>query len=90
MYDIKSKTKTNKAQRYRYYITPLEIIAVIMGGEGDYVRQYESYVFDNIVCWSKNLPNFNKRCVSSRTQSKNQQKLILIQLSHLRSHENFV
>jgi hypothetical protein len=48
VYDIKSKTKTNNAQRYRYYITPLEIIAVIMGGEGDYVRQYESYVFDNI------------------------------------------
>lgn len=49
VYDIKSKTKTNNAQRYRYYITPLEIIAVIMGGEGEYVRQYESYVFDNIV-----------------------------------------
>jgi uncharacterized protein YbaP (TraB family) len=48
VYDIKSKTKTNNAQRYRYYITPLEIIAVIMGGEGDYVRQYESFVFDNI------------------------------------------
>jgi uncharacterized protein YbaP (TraB family) len=48
VYDIKSKTKTNNAQHYRYYITPLEIIAVIMGGEGDYVRQYESYVFDNI------------------------------------------
>jgi uncharacterized protein YbaP (TraB family) len=49
VYDIKSKTKTNNAQRYRYYITPLEIIAVIMGGEGEYVRQYETYVFDNIV-----------------------------------------
>jgi uncharacterized protein YbaP (TraB family) len=49
VYDIKSKTKTNNAQRYRYYITPLEIIAVIMGGEGEYVRQYESLVFDNIV-----------------------------------------
>jgi uncharacterized protein YbaP (TraB family) len=48
VYDIKSKTKTNNAQRYRYYITPLEIIAVIMGGEGDYVRQYESFVFNNI------------------------------------------
>jgi uncharacterized protein YbaP (TraB family) len=49
VYDIKSKTKTNNAQRYRYYITPLEIIAVIMGGEGDYVRQYESFVFNNII-----------------------------------------
>lgn len=48
VYDIKSKTKTSKAQRYRYYITPLEIIAVIMGGEGDYVRKYEDEVFNNI------------------------------------------
>ncbi len=49
VYDIKSKTKTNNAQHYRYYITPLEIIAVIMGGEGEYVRKFESEVFDNIV-----------------------------------------
>ena len=48
VYDIKSKTKTNNAQRYRYYITPLEIIAVIMGGEGEYVRKYEDNVFNNI------------------------------------------
>ncbi|WP_396181873.1 TraB/GumN family protein, partial [Flavobacterium sp.] len=34
VYDIKSKTKTGKNERYRYYITPLEIIAVIMSGEG--------------------------------------------------------
>lgn len=48
VYDIKSKTKTNKAQHYRYYITPLEIIAIIMGGEGDYVRKYEDDIFNGI------------------------------------------
>lgn len=48
VYDIKSVTKTSKAQHYRYYITPLEIIAIIMGGEGDYVRKYEDEVYTNI------------------------------------------
>ena len=48
IYDIKSATKTKKAEHYRYYITPLEIIAVIMGGEGDYVRQFEDQVFGQI------------------------------------------
>lgn len=64
VYDIKSKTKTNNAQRYRYYITPLEIIAVIMGGEGDYVRQYESYVFDNIQI--KDNSNSNEKFVAKK------------------------
>ncbi|MBE9575454.1 TraB/GumN family protein [Flavobacterium proteolyticum] len=48
VYDIKSKTKTGNAQRYRYYITPLEIISVIMGGEGDYVRRFEEDIFSKI------------------------------------------
>ncbi len=47
-YDIKSTTRTGNAQRYRYYITPLEIITVIMSGEGSYVRQFENDVFNNI------------------------------------------
>lgn len=64
VYDIKSKTKTNNAQRYRYYITPLEIIAVIMGGEGDYVRQYESFVFDNIKI--KDNSNSNEKFVPKK------------------------
>ena len=64
VYDIKSKTKTNNAQRYRYYITPLEIIAVIMGGEGDYVRQYESLVFDNIKI--KEYSNSNEKFVPKK------------------------
>ena len=49
VYDIKNKTKTGNAQRYRYYITPLEIITVIMGGEGDYVRKFEDEIFPKIV-----------------------------------------
>ncbi len=48
VYDIVSITKTKKTEHYRYYITPIEIIAVIMGGEGDYVRKFENLVFDNI------------------------------------------
>jgi len=48
VYDLKSKTKTGNAQRYRYYITPLEIITVIMGGEGDYVRRFEEDIFTKI------------------------------------------
>jgi uncharacterized protein YbaP (TraB family) len=48
VYDIKSITKTGKNQRFRYYITPLEIIGIIMSGEGDYVRKYEDEVFKNI------------------------------------------
>lgn len=64
VYDIKSKTKTNNAQRYRYYVTPLEIIAVIMGGEGDYVRQYESFVFDNIKI--KDNVNSNEKIVPKK------------------------
>ncbi len=48
VYDIKNKTKTGNAQHYRYYITPLEIITVIMGGEGDYVRKFEDEIFSKI------------------------------------------
>lgn len=61
-YDIKSTTRTGNARRYRYYITPLEVISVIMSGEGDYVRQYENDIFNNITLraatgkWSKAMP----------------------------------
>lgn len=48
LYDIKSITKTGNAQRYRYYITPLEIIMVSMAGEKDYVRQFEDEVFGKL------------------------------------------
>lgn len=47
-YDIKNITKTGNNQRYRFYITPLELIAVSMTGNGNYVRQYENAVFDKI------------------------------------------
>ena len=48
VYDIKNKTKTGNAQHYRYYITPLELITVIMSGEGDYVRRFEDDIFSKI------------------------------------------
>ncbi|MDI1257423.1 MAG: TraB/GumN family protein [Flavobacterium sp.] len=47
-YDIKNKTKTGNAQRNKFYITPLELIAVSMTGTGNYVRQYENEAFDKI------------------------------------------
>lgn len=48
VYDIKNITKTGNSQRYKYYITPLEIIVVSMAGEEDYVRRFEDDVFNNI------------------------------------------
>ncbi|MBD3582337.1 TraB/GumN family protein [Flavobacterium selenitireducens] len=48
VFDITSRTKTGNAQRYRYYVTPLEIICVSMNGNGSYVRMYENEVFPNI------------------------------------------
>ena len=47
-YDIKNVTKTGNSQHSRFYITPLEIIAVSMTGPGNYVRQYENEVFNTI------------------------------------------
>lgn len=47
-YDIKNTTKTGNSQRYKFYITPLEIIGISMTGVGNYVRQFENEVFDNI------------------------------------------
>lgn len=49
IYDIKSTTKTGNAQRYKYFITPLEIIAVNMSGDGNYVRRFEDDVYNNII-----------------------------------------
>lgn len=48
VYDIKNITKTGNAQHYRYYITPLELITVIMSGEGNYVRRFEDEIFSKI------------------------------------------
>lgn len=48
VYDIKNVTKAGNAQHYRFYITPLELIAVSMLGSGNYVRQYENEVFSRI------------------------------------------
>jgi len=47
-YDIKNKTKTGNTQRYRFYITPLEIISINMVGSGEYVKNYENEVFNQI------------------------------------------
>jgi uncharacterized protein YbaP (TraB family) len=48
IYDVKNTTKSGNAQHYRFYVTPLELIAVSMIGSGNYVRQYENAVFGGI------------------------------------------
>lgn len=48
VYDIKNITKTGNSQRYRYYISPLEIISISMAGEGTYTRQFENDVYNAI------------------------------------------
>ncbi|WP_417354361.1 TraB/GumN family protein [Flavobacterium sp.] len=63
IYDIKNVTKTGNTQRYRYYITPLEIIVVSMAGEEDYTRKFENDVFSKITLkpitsqWKDITPN---------------------------------
>ena len=47
-YDIKNSTKNGNNQHWRFYITPLELITVSMIGNGNYTRQFEKEVFDNI------------------------------------------
>jgi len=48
VYDIKNVTKTGNLQRYRYYVSPLEVIVVSMAGEKNYVSRFENEVFNNI------------------------------------------
>ena len=48
VYDIKNTTKTGNLQHYRYYVSPLEVIAVSMAGEKNYVNRFENEVFNNI------------------------------------------
>lgn len=47
-YDIKNVTKNGNNQHWRFYITPLEIITVSMTGSGNYTKQFEKEIFDNI------------------------------------------
>lgn len=62
VYDIKNITKTGNTQRYRYYISPLEIISISMAGEGTYTRQFENDIFNAITVkpinteWKKTAP----------------------------------
>ncbi|WP_290841972.1 TraB/GumN family protein [Flavobacterium sp.] len=48
VYDISNKTKIGNAQHYRYYVTPLEVVCVSMGGNGNYVRRFENEIYPNI------------------------------------------
>jgi uncharacterized protein YbaP (TraB family) len=47
-YDLKNTTKSGNTQRHRFYITPLEIIAVSMTGNGVYSKNFNEEVFKTI------------------------------------------
>jgi len=46
--DIKNKLKNGDYQRYHIFKTPLEIVIIKMGGEGDYVTVYSDRIFDSL------------------------------------------
>ena len=46
--DIKNQLKNGDHQRYHIFKTPLEIVIIKMGGEGDYVAQYSDRIFNSI------------------------------------------
>jgi uncharacterized protein YbaP (TraB family) len=47
-YDLKNTTKSGNTQRHRFYVTPLEIIAVSMTGNGVYTKNFNEEVFKEI------------------------------------------
>ncbi len=46
--DIKNQLKNGDRQRYQIFKTPLEILIIKMGGEGDYVKQHSDSVFNSL------------------------------------------
>ncbi len=46
--DIKNQLKNGDRQRYQIFKTPLEIVIVKMGGEGDYVTQHSDTIYNSL------------------------------------------
>lgn len=46
--DIKNQLKNGNQQRYQIFKTPLEILIIKMGGEGDYVTEHSDIVFNSL------------------------------------------
>ena len=46
--DIKNQLKNGDRQRYQIFKTPLEILIIKMGGEGDYVTEHSDNVFNSL------------------------------------------
>ena len=46
--DIKNRLKNGDHQRYQIFETPLEILILKMGGEGDYVLEHSDAVFNSL------------------------------------------
>ncbi|CAM4160068.1 TraB/GumN family protein [Zobellia roscoffensis] len=46
--DIKNRLKNGDHQRYQIFETPLELVIIKMGGEGDYVTNFSDLIFDSL------------------------------------------
>ena len=46
--DVKNQLKNGDRQRYQIFKTPLEIVIIKMGGEGDYVTNHSDMVFNSL------------------------------------------
>lgn len=46
--DVKNQLKNGDRQRYQIFKTPLEILIIKMGGEGDYVTEHSDTVFNSL------------------------------------------
>lgn len=96
IYDIKNITKTGNAQRYRYYISPLEVIVVSMAGEKNYVRQFENEVYNSITLkpitntWTVASPKkggFNVQLPAYRALYGETEKLKMVQDAALYAYD---
>ncbi len=46
--DIRNKLKNGDHQRYQIFETPLELVIIKMGGEGDYVTSFSDSIFNSL------------------------------------------
>ncbi|MDO6516281.1 TraB/GumN family protein [Zobellia uliginosa] len=54
--DIKNLLKNGDHQRYQIFETPLELVIIKMGGEGDYVTQFSDRIFNSLEFRADSIP----------------------------------
>ncbi|WP_276168512.1 TraB/GumN family protein [Zobellia alginiliquefaciens] len=54
--DIKNLLKNGDHQRYQIYETPLELVIIKMGGEGDYVTKFSEPIFNSLTFRADSIP----------------------------------